>query len=262
VKSAENPRVQTLDLVQPLDWDTRFWGFPVARVRGDSLTEQGLAMVNQWCRDNGTRCLFFLSRLDDATTTNLAEDYGFRLVDVRMTYVHKGRASILSSDRADSGGIAIRFSRPEDVPALQEIAGDSYQFTRFYYDVNFPRQLCRSLYETWIKVSCEGYADVVLVAALDDQPVGYVSCHIDRAQSSGRIGLVGVSNQAQNRGVGQAMVVKALEWFQTQGAQEVEVTTQGRNCAAQRLYQISGFVTKSVGLWYHKWYVPVELPCE
>jgi ribosomal protein S18 acetylase RimI-like enzyme len=33
----------------------------------------------------------------------------------------------------------------------------------------------------------------------------------------------------------------------------VSVVTQGRNVAAQRLYQRAGFVTASTQLWYHRW---------
>jgi len=32
------------------------------------------------------------------------------------------------------------------------------------------------------------------------------------------------------------------------------VVTQGRNLAAQRLYQRNGFVTASLQLWYHRWF--------
>ena len=48
----------------------------------------------------------------------------------------------------------------------------------------------------------------------------------------------------------------ALDWFATQGVEKVTVVTQGRNGAAQRLYQRCGFVTGSIHLWYHKWNVP------
>jgi ribosomal protein S18 acetylase RimI-like enzyme len=37
------------------------------------------------------------------------------------------------------------------------------------------------------------------------------------------------------------------------GVQRVSVVTQGRNVAAQKLYQSCGFTTCSVQLWYHWW---------
>ena len=39
----------------------------------------------------------------------------------------------------------------------------------------------------------------------------------------------------------------------------MKVVTQGRNIAGQRLYQRCGFLTRSVELWYHKWYPAVEV---
>jgi hypothetical protein len=40
----------------------------------------------------------------------------------------------------------------------------------------------------------------------------------------------------------------------------VQVITQGRNYAAQRLYQRAGFVTRKTELWYHKWFHPRDEP--
>jgi hypothetical protein len=55
------------------------------------------------------------------------------------------------------------------------------------------------------------------------------------------------------------MVLAALDWFEMQGAKETTVVTQGRNVAAQRLYQQCGFITKTVQFWFHKWY-PASAP--
>lgn len=236
-----------------LQWDTAFFGFRIARVCGDVLVPERIDQIDAWCRQNGIRCLYFLARSDDATTTRLAEDNGFRLVDIRMTLACQNSGSI-NAARDCPGHIQVRYAHPEDVPILQAIARESYCDTRFYYDANFPRQLCELLYKTWITLSCEGYADEVLIAILDGVPVGYVSCHLDREHGAGRIGLVGVSNRVRGQGVGQMLVRSALDWFATQGVQEVTVVTQGRNCAAQRLYQRCGFWTQTVQLWYHKWY--------
>jgi GNAT superfamily N-acetyltransferase len=110
------------------------------------------------------------------------------------------------------------------------------------------------LYDIWIQRSCEGWADIVHVADLEGEPVGFISCHLDAALARGRIGLVGVSSLVQGRGIGSELVRSAMRWFAEQGAKHVEVATQGRNRAAQRLYEREGFRLQQLRLWYHKWY--------
>jgi len=237
-----------------LDWDTTFFGFRVARVRGNTLTQERVRQMDAWCIRNGVRCLYFLARTDDADTAWLAGDNQFRLVDVRMTFEHRLPATVESA----RGDTVVRQTSVEDVACLQTIARQSYHDTRFYFDPNFARHLCDSFYETWIKSSCKGYADRVLVAELDGAPAGYITCHLDKQPHTGEIGLVGVSDQARGRGIGRTLVISALEYLSTQGMQKVRVVTQGRNYAAQRLYQRCGFLTTTVQLWYHKWYVHSE----
>ena len=233
-----------------LEWDTAFFGFPVARIRGDVLTRKRVRQIDTWCQRTGVRCLYFLARADDADTSRLAENNDFRLVDIRMTFVHKAPNAIRNIECVAS----VRHARSEDIRPLQDIVRESYHDTRFFFDTNFPRHLVESLYETWIKRSYEGYADAVLVAEIDGAPIGYITCHVNEESRTGKIGLVGVSSQARGQGVGQALVLSTLEWFSTQGMEKIQVVTQGRNVAAQRLYERSGFLTQSVQLWYHKWY--------
>lgn len=235
-----------------LAWDSSFWGIPIARVRGDLLTAEEVEGIDRWCRHNSIHCLYFLTRADDPETTRLAEDNGFRLVDIRMTLAYT-RTNVVVEQSA-AGPVSIRYSSLEDVPILQSIARDSYGDTRFYYDHHFPPDRCSTLYQAWITRSCHGYADVVLVADLMNAPAGYVTCHLHAEGTTGSIGLVGVDKQARSHGIGQVLVGHALEWFAAQGVRKVTVVTQGRNGAAQRLYQRCGFVTEDVHLWYHRWY--------
>jgi dTDP-4-amino-4,6-dideoxy-D-galactose acyltransferase len=244
-----------LDPCKVLEWDTAFFGFRVARVREEVLTDEIVRQIDAWCHQAGVRCLYFLARADDANTMRLAEDDGFRLVDIRITFGYRSTWAVRGTGNSADCTALVRRVCPEDIGLLKAIARKAYQDTRFYFDANFPRHLSELLYETWIERSCEGYADAVLVAQLDGVPVGYISCHLDDEPHTGRIGLVGVSSQVRGRGVGRTLVSSALEWFQNQGTQEVLVVTQGRNYAAQRLYQRCGFLTQAVQLWYHKWYV-------
>jgi len=59
---------------------------------------------------------------------------------------------------------------------------------------------------------------------------------------------------------GKSLLLVALDWFASQGAKEVRVVTQGKNIAAQRLYQRCGFVIRDLQLWYHKWYSTPVIP--
>jgi dTDP-4-amino-4,6-dideoxy-D-galactose acyltransferase len=251
---------ENLDVCEILDWDTSFFGFRIARVREDTMTKDRVGQVDTWCGQHKVCCLYFLARSDDSGTTRLAEDNRFQLVDIRMTLACKIPGSADNGSQSPSTTL-VRRAHPKDLNALQAIARESYHATRFYYDTNFPSYMSGLLYETWLKLSCEGYADAVFVANYEGAPAGYVSCHLDAEQRAGRIGLLGVNNKARGQGIGQKLVLSALDWFAMQGVQEVSVVTQGRNCAAQHLYQRCGFLTHTVQLWYHKWYILPEITC-
>jgi dTDP-4-amino-4,6-dideoxy-D-galactose acyltransferase len=237
-----------------LDWDTAFFGFRVGRVQRDKLTQEELGEINAWCRYNDIRLLYFLARSDDAVTTRIAEDDGFHLVDVRMTFGIKICSPILAGSISPDCSVVVRQALAEDAKILEGIARESHRDSRFFFDENIPLHLSKSLYETWIKKSCKGYADAVLVAELNNKQVGYISCHLYEELGIGSIGLIGVSKTERGIGIGPVLLKNALHWFAERGISEITVVTQGRNRTAQRLYQRFGFLTKDVQLWYHKWY--------
>ena len=211
------------------------------------LNREIVDRVIVWCHEHEIDCLYFLSNADDRETVRLAEENQFRLMDIRLTFERQ-------IDDILEHPVTTRLCTSNDVRALQAIARVSYHDTRFYYDDHFPNDLCDELYATWIARSCEGYADAVLIAEMLGAPVGFISCHLDDNQT-GRIGLVGVSEDAHGGGIGQQLVHNALRWFAEQYTERITVVTQGRNYAAQCLYQKCGFLTRSVQLWYHHWFV-------
>ncbi len=238
-------------LCEYLDWDSEFFGVRIARVFSRRLDAAAVRRILKWCDAASIACLYFLADAGDPATVQHAEANGFRLVDVRVTLDRRlGDASREEAARRDG---VVRTARPADVPELRAIARVSHHDSRFYQDGGFPALRCDALYETWIERSCNGYADTVLVADFDGRPAGYVSCH-RREVGLGQIGLFAVGPDFQGRGLGRALVTAALGWFAAQGLRDVLVVTQGRNAKAQRLYQRCGFLTKEVGLWYHRWF--------
>jgi len=217
-----------------LEWDSEFWGVRIAQISNVD--------ADRWARDNDVACAYLLVPAADPEQAHHAESAGYRLMDVRVE---------LDAPPSSSQSAA-RPHRDADVDRLRAIARTNHGDTRFYADPRFPRDRCDELYDTWIRRSCEGWADVVLVADADGVPAGYVSVH-NRADH-GSIGLIGVDARARNRGLGETLVRSALTWCAEHELAECRVVTQGRNVAAQRVFQRSGFRTRSVDFWFHKWF--------
>lgn len=236
-----------------LSWDSDFFGHRIGRVNGGKLNERMLQSIFSWCQKEQIDCLYFLADADHAETVSLAEDAGFSLRDVRLTFELNNPAEACSP-LSPVEGLEVRQSRPGDLEALRDTARTSYIHTRFYYDPCFSEEQCAQLYDLWLARSLQDdFASAVIVAELEGQPVGYVTCKLEEGKE-GTIGLVGVKESARGLQIGQHLLYAAAAWFADNERQSIRVVTQGRNIAAQRLYQKCGFVTHSMQLWYHKWF--------
>ena len=231
-----------------LDWDSRFFALRIARLNCARLDEAIVSRSRQWCKANQIDCLYFLADADHAQTPRLAEANGFRFTDVRVTLAQSPARSAPAAAISDG----VRLAREDDLAVLRPIARTGHRDTRFYFDEHFDRAKCDLLYETWIENSFRGFAQAVLVADVNGKPAAYLTCHLKEDES--QIGLMGVSEHQQGKGLGTKLVQHFLAWSRERGAQRATVVTQGRNLGAQRLYQRNGFITVGLQLWYHLWF--------
>jgi ribosomal protein S18 acetylase RimI-like enzyme len=238
---------------QFLQWDTDFFGHRIARLNGNRLDPLIVQSVYAWSEANAIDCLYFLAEADDLHTIRLAEDHGFRLVEVRLNTERK-LADWNPDTRARAAeDVSIRFGRTEDIPAVQAIARNSYVDSRFYFDERFSKEKWQAYYQTWVKNSFEGRADLRLVAEKEGEIVGYITGLVAQGKPEGQYELTGVRESARKSGVGQELFRSGLDWYVRNGIGYVWLATQGRNIATQRMVQRNGFITKSCQLYYHKW---------
>ena len=231
-----------------LDWDSEFFGVPIGQ--GQAETPAEVEAVDDWARREDIRCTYLLVPAGRSAATQTAEARGFVLAGIRVTCSRPVRPAPPPAESCD--GVSISPVRPVDVPALEHIAATAHGDTRFYADPNFPRASCDRLYQTWIRRSCEGWADHVLMAERHDRPHGYIALHL-REGREGVIGLFAVASDARRSGIGRALVDAALRWFRDQEVVRLSVVTQAHNLAALRLYQRAGLLVSDVDLWFHKW---------
>lgn len=237
-----------------LEWDSEFFGVTIGRLRSERLDRASLDLAVEWCGQHEVDCLYALLTAEDAHTVRLAEEAGARFTDMRVTMrAPAGQEPESPVADAPMPAPALRPSEPEDVPALETIARAAHAHSRFYFDTSFPDERCDALYERWIRESCAGFADEVIVAELDGRAVGYVTMHLDPSAAA-RIGLLGVAEDTRGRGIGAALADRAVAWARERGVSSVTVATQARNVSALRLYAQRGFLVESVALWYHLWF--------
>lgn len=234
-------------ICEVLDWDSRHFGLKIGRVTRSELSSNDLGQIDQWRRVHRADCVYLLAGIEQIETIRLAERSGFQFTDLRVTLERALRA-----DGPDGPHDAIRPFRAGDLPALKHMAGKLHHDSRFHVDSRFPQDRSTALFATWIEKACGDPAYRVFVADIDGRPAGYIACQ-RVSEAAGQIQLVGVDAPARNLGLGRQLVDSALNWLATERATHATVVTQGRNIAAQRLYQQRGFLTSSIGVWYHWW---------
>jgi len=219
-------------VIERLTWDSGFFGMGVGRLHAEALTPEVASQSHRWCRENQVACLYFLG------PETAEAPPGFRMVDERVTLAWEAHPVVAAIP-------AVRPFAAADLSVLEDIARQSHRNSRFYSDPVFDPARCDELYATWIRRSCEGWADAVFVATYEGLPAGYVTCKNEA------IGLIAVAGAAQGRGLGRQLVTTAQHYFQSRGATSVTVVTQGRNRAARALYERCGFRVASAQYWYH-----------
>jgi len=86
----------------------------------------------------------------------------------------------------------------------------------------------------------------------DNKLIGFCTIRYEE-NAQAQLGLIGITTQHQGKGYGKSLIQKVLNYLFEKKLTQVTTVTQGRNYAAQRIFQQAGFTTLTTQLWYHKW---------
>lgn len=240
-----------------LDWDTRQFGFPAARLEllnafgsyteARARKEELLAAVLEECRTARIRHLSARVDTGDLTSIHALEKAGFELIDGIQTF----RLSLYGTCHPQPTGT--RLFGPGDLPEILEIGRTAFVFDRFHSDPALTTATADQVNESWTRNCCEGgSADAVIVAEDSGHVASYVTCKVDREAGEGTIVLVATADWARGKGAARRASAAALRWFDGQGVKSVEVGTQLRNIPAGRLYESLGFRLVRTSLTFRK----------
>jgi dTDP-4-amino-4,6-dideoxy-D-galactose acyltransferase len=239
------------NLVKKLEWDSDFFDFNVAYTSSRHLTDNILHHMNQFVKNENIQLVEYLCNCHDSRSVLLAEKNRFHFTDIRLTFEKQLNAS---SPYELNSNFRIGLAKKEHIPELREISGNIYKDSRYYFDGNFSDAKIDEFYRNWVEKAVLGNFDHECYTVFDGNiPAGFCTIRY-RSAKVAQIGLFGISSKYQGRGLAISLIQAVNNILYKKGVGRISVVTQGRNYAAQRIYQKAGFLTKSTELWYHKWF--------
>ncbi len=232
------------------DWDSAFFGYPVAAVELDhppaSVAE--VAAAREEASGRGIRLLYvFLPPVDEALRSALQRE-GIRAVGSKVEYAKDVPAS--STAGADPEIIPCRAGSP----ALERLAFQSGKYSRFRLDDGFRHQEFERLYREWLTGSLAGTdGKCVFVAGEETHPLGMITLEPGETV---RIGLFAVDPAHHRRGIGRRLMDRAEQFCVQRRAPELRVATQAENRPACLFYESSGFAKAGETDIFHVWLPP------
>lgn len=168
---------------------------------------------------------------------------GFSLIDTNITL----EKSIDDSPFALCD-VSVRLACPQDKASVQQIAHESFQYSRFHLDPKIGPVMAARIKKAWAGNFFSGNRGDVLLVAEDESGLVGFALLLHTAESL-VIDLIAVDKRVRRRGVGQALIGGAM----TMGKQfsSIKVGTQIANYEATRFYETLGFKLVSASYVLH-----------
>jgi ribosomal protein S18 acetylase RimI-like enzyme len=233
--------------LEVLAFDSELFGAPSARLNVLSAPDEGgyvalLSACQQECTRRGVRHVVRRMQVGAFPEVWALEGAGYRLVDVSVLF-ERDAAPPAQLDAS------VRLVRPGEDELLANRYAEVFKLTRFAVDPFVSLEAAAELHRRWIRNSCNGRADAVLVSEVGGVLAGFITCRVDRATKTGNIELVGVDAEHRGAGTGRKLMAGAQAWF-AERVERVQVRTQLNNAVASGLYQAMGFKLKFGELTY------------
>lgn len=236
--------------IKHLEWDSLFFGFKVGKVEGQAMNQEELMCFSQEAKVENYVLLYLF--LDTQIASDIVHRFGqITLIDKKVTYTQKVITSI-NWHSVKHSTLIRRVHEKQPSEKLIKLAIQSGEFSRFRLDERIEEGKFKELYVRWISNALSGQStEEAWQWNENNETLGFItlSTKSDRVE----IGLLAVDNYARGRGIGKALVKKALHVTYLRKIDLLQVVTQKQNATACRFYQNNGFSEQNVKFVYHLW---------
>src|SRR3989344_8491165 len=163
-----------------------------------------LETIDLWCKENKVKLISIKINPNNIPLKHTLPKFGFNSIEEYITLSHN-----LEDIKKNSQNI--KPFKKEDILILKKIAADSLVTSRFHMDPLIDKQVAINSRAEWIKNSCEGRADQVLVVQYNNKVVGFVACKING--NDGILDLIAVDKNYRGKDLGEDLTNACLTFF-------------------------------------------------
>ncbi len=214
-------------ILEELKWDSEIFRIKMAKIRNiiadDNSLEKEFVIRNlieffsRECAFRGIKHLSCKINTDDSISISELENNGFMLKDTLLDYAFDFRKNSINNVISSC---TIRPLKEGEIESVVEVARNSFSkhFGRFNADKSLGKRSIE-LYTKWAENACRGYSDVVFVAELNKNIVGYSAWksanktekHLGVGIGSYSIGAV--HPNAYGMGIFKALTREGMKWL-------------------------------------------------
>ena len=160
---------QIFNVISFLEWDTKFWNFPVAVILSRKITKNIMLKVQSFIAKNKIRLVQYLCDCHDQNSVKIAEKNHFEFKDIRLT-LEKDLSSFKPLKPKDNK--FFRNAVKKDIPKLKEIASKLYLDSR-YHLIKILLKKNRDFLCEWVQKRQKKYDDDCLIYLNNSQPAAF-----------------------------------------------------------------------------------------
>jgi dTDP-4-amino-4,6-dideoxy-D-galactose acyltransferase len=232
--------------IEPLVWDSQFFGYPVAQIALDSKGSDSLDQLFAQLKAQKIKLTyFFVPPVEKGMNEHIVEKGGI-FVDQKTVFLKE------TQKHGEYSNLIGEFQGTEVNERLIELTLQSGIFSRFRIDKNFKKKEYERLYIEWITKSVKKEISFKTLVALKGNDIVGITT-LDDEKNHANIGLVAVDESCRGRGIGRDLIHCADTIAFDSGFKKLKVVTQLQNKGACKLYEKCGFHIESITNVYHYW---------
>jgi dTDP-4-amino-4,6-dideoxy-D-galactose acyltransferase len=235
-----------LNTIKILEWDTKFFGYPVARIFLNHEGKHELDNLFRQLEEEKIRLTYFFVAPEEKEIIQQIISREGTMVDQKTVFLKQ------TEQHSEYSNPVIELRKGENANNLLDLAIQSGHLSRFHLDKNFINNEYERLYTTWITKSVNReIAFATLVVKKGKKAIGLIT--LGKKDSYADIGLLAVEPVYHGRGIGVDLIHRADTIAFEKGFTEIKVVTQLQNKAACKLYEKCNFHIESITNIYHYW---------